>query len=179
MGIYTGGPLRYGYRLVPSEERNRKGKQLKKYEIDLEQYIVVRKIIESTINRGTGSTTMARLLNEQGYLTNNGSVFTSTAVLQILRSHQLRGFTKEGETLQKLKMISDEESKQINYILEQRGKVDEEERRISKQVKGEALLSGNVFCVHCGGRLGIRHHKDRYEKKDGTVTIKDELKYYC
>lgn len=182
MGIYTGGPLQYGYRLAPSNVLNRKGKMLKRYEIDMEQYIVVRKIVEKTINNGIGSWRIAKLLDEQGYETNNGSKFTSTAVLQILRSSMLRGMTNKGETseaLQGLKMISEDEAERIDYILEQRGKTYDEKRRISRMVKGEALLSGNIFCAHCGGRIGVRHHKDIYKKKDGSISVKDELKYYC
>ena len=116
-GLYTGGALPYGYRIVPSGTKNRKGQELKKYEIDLEQYVVYRKIVEKTINNGTGSYVMAHFLNDQGYKTANGKKFTSKAILRILSASLPRGYTSEGETseaLQKLKIISDEEAARID-----------------------------------------------------------------
>lgn len=181
-GIYTGGALPYGYRTVPSGMKNRKGQELKKYEIDLEQYVVYRKIIEMTINNGSGSYVVAHYLNDQGYETANGKKFTSKAILRILSAALPRGYTNEGDTseaLQKLKIISDEEAAKIDEILKQRAKVDEEKRRIAKRVKSEAMLSGNIFCAHCGGRITTTHHKDHYFRKDGSEYLKDVLKYRC
>lgn len=181
-GIYTGGALPYGYRVVPSGVKNRKGQELKKYEIDLEQYVVYRKIVEKTINNGSGSYVVAHFLNDQGYKTANGKKFTSKAVLRILSSPLSRGYTNTGETsdaLQKLRIISEEEAARIDEILEQRASVDKEKRRIAMQTKGGAMLSGNIFCAHCGGRITTAHHKDHYIRKDGSEYLKDELKYCC
>ena len=181
-GIYTGGALPYGYRIVPSGEKNRKGQELKKYEIDLEQYVVYRKIVEKTINNGTGSYVMARFLNEQGYKTANGKKFTSKAILRILSAALPRGYTNEGETseaLQRLKIISEDEAARIDEILEQRAKIDDEKRQLALRTKGEAMLSGNIFCAHCGGRITTTHHKDHYFRKDGSEYLKDVLKYRC
>lgn len=100
----------------------------------------------------------------------------------ILSAPLARGLTLEGETseaLQKLKIFSEEEAGQIDMILEQRAKVDEEKRQLVKRTMGKAMLSGNIFCAHCGGRITTTHHKDRYIRKDGTETVKDELKYRC
>ncbi|MCM1181416.1 MAG: recombinase family protein [Clostridium sp.] len=181
-GLYTGGALPYGYRIVPSGVKNRKGQELKKYEIDLEQYVVYRKIVEKTINNGTGSYVMAHFLNDQGYKTANGKKFTSKAILRILSAALPRGCTNEGETseaLQKLRIISDDEAVRIDEILKQRAEVDEEKRQLAIRTKGEAMLSGNIFCQHCGGRITTTHHKDHYFRKDGSEYLKDELKYRC
>lgn len=181
-GLYTGGALPYGYRTVPSGTKNRKGQELKKYEIDLEQYVVYRKVIEKTINNGTGSYVIAHNLNEQGYKTANGGRFTCMTVTRMLTAPLARGYTKEGETseaLQKLKIITEEEAERIDEILKHRSKLDEEKRRIATTTKGEALLSGNIFCAHCGGRITTTHHKDHYFRKDGSEYLKDELKYRC
>lgn len=181
-GIYTGGPKVYGYRMVPSGVKNRKGKELMKYEIDLEQYVVYRKIVEKTINNGTGSYVIAHFLNDQGYKTANGKKFTSSAVTRILSAPMARGYTNEGETseaLQKLRIISKEEAERIDEILKQRAEIDDEKRQLALRTKGEAMLSGNIFCAHCGGRITTTHHKDRYIRKDGSEFVKDELKYRC
>lgn len=181
-GLYTGGALPYGYRTVPSGVKNRKGQELKKFEIDLEQYVVYRKVIEKTINNGTGSYVIAHDLNSQGYKTANGSKFTCMAVTRMLSAPLPRGYTKEGETseaLQKLKIISEEEAVSIDEILKHRSKIEEEKRRIATKTKGGAMLSGNIFCAHCGGRITTTHHKDHYFRKDGSEYFNDELKYRC
>lgn len=181
-GLYTGGPMPYGYRTVPSGVKNRKGKELKRFEIDLEQFVIFRMIVEKTINNGSGCYVIAHYLNDQGYRTANGSRFTSMAVRRILSSSLPRGITNEGETsepLQKLKIISEEEAAQIDEILRQRTVVDEEKRRIAMKTKGQAMLSGNLFCAHCGGRMITSHHKDHYFRKDGSEYLKDVLKYRC
>lgn len=181
-GLYTGGAIPYGYRTVPSGVKNRKGQELKKFEIDMEQYVVYRKVIEKTINNGNGSYVVAHYLNDQGYKTANDGKFTSKTIIRMLSSPLARGYTKEGETseaLQKLKILSEEEAARIDEILEQRAKVDEEKRRIATKTKGGAMLSGNIFCAHCGGRITTMHHKDHYFRKDGSEYLKDTLKYCC
>lgn len=113
-GLYTGGPLPYGYRTVPSGIKNRKGQELKKYEIDMEQYVVYRQVVEKTINNGNGSYVVAHYLNDHGYKTANGNKFTSRAIRRMLSTPLARGYTNEGNTseaLQKLKIISEEEAK--------------------------------------------------------------------
>ncbi len=181
-GIYTGGALPFGYRTVPSGVRNRKGQELKKYEIDMEQYALYRMIVEKTINNGSGCYVIAHYLNDHGYRTANGKKFTSMAIKRILSAPLPRGRTIEGETseaLQRLKIISEEEAERIDVILEQRAKVDEEKRQLALRTKGQAMLSGNIFCAHCGGRITTTHHKDHYFRKDGSEYLKDVLKYRC
>ena len=181
-GIYTGGPLQYGYCLIPSTEVNRKGQPMQKYAVDMEQYVVYRMVVEKTINNGTGSYILARMLDEQGYRTNNGGKFTSKSITRMLTAKMPRGYLEDGETseeLQKLKIISDEESARIDEILEQRSKKDEDKRRIARTTKGKALLSGNIFCAHCGGRMITTHHRDHYIRKDGSEYLRDDVKYRC
>lgn len=144
--------------------------------------MVYRKVVEKTIHSGTGSYVIAHELNDQGYKTANGGKFTCMAVTRMLSAPLPRGYTKEGETskaLQRLKIINEEEAERIDEILKQRANVDEEKRRIATKTKGEALLSGNIFCAHCGGRITTTHHKDHYFRKDGSEYLKDELKYRC
>lgn len=181
-GLYTGGPLSYGYRLVPSGIMNRKGQELKKYEIDLEQYVVYRKVIEQVIYQGQGSYVIARKLNEQGYKTANGSDFTSKAILRLLSSPLSRGCTSNGETskaLQKIRIVSEDEAEKLDKILKRWSATDMEKRSTALTAKGKAMIAGNVYCAHCGGKISTTHHRDYYIRKDGSEYLKDELKYRC
>ncbi len=181
-GLYTGGLIPYGYRLVPSGVRNRKGQELSRFEIDPEQYIVYRMVIDRTVHNGTGSHILSKYLNEQGYRTANGSKFKCATIIRMLRSPMARGRNSEGETseaLQALKIVSDDEAAVIDEILRQRGEIDDSKRKVAIRTKGQAMLSGNIFCAHCGGRITTTHHKDRYIRRDGSEYLNDELKYRC
>jgi hypothetical protein len=37
--------------------------------------------------------------------------------------------------------------------------------------KGKSLLSGNIFCGHCGARLTLTTNGKKYQRKDGGVTV--------
>lgn len=45
--------------------------------------------------------------------------------------------------------------------------------------KGKALLSGNIFCAHCGCRLATSRYKERYIKRDGTSSGTEYTRYIC
>jgi hypothetical protein len=53
------------------------------------------------------------------------------------------------------------------------------DRRIPLNTKGNSLLSGNVFCGHCGARLVITTNGKKYLKKDGEVTVTPRTRYIC
>ena len=63
-GLYTGGAIKFGYRLVDSGLVNRKGAVIKKYEIDPADSEVVRLIDDMTVHNGYGSWRMADYLNK-------------------------------------------------------------------------------------------------------------------
>ena len=45
--------------------------------------------------------------------------------------------------------------------------------------KGNALLSGNVFCGHCEARLTLTTNGKKYLRKDGEVTVTPRTRYVC
>ena len=181
-GQYTGGPVKYGYHLIDSGHVNRKGHKIQMYEIDPVEAEVVHMIDEMTIHKGYGSWRMADYLNKKGYRLHTGNPFTSTAVNRILRDTFYCGCLSDGSTseaLQKLILRAPETFARIRFILTQRTKKNDEKRQIALRTQGKALLSGNVFCGHCGGRLTTIRYKDSYTRKDGTLYSVDMIKYSC
>lgn len=180
-GFYTGGSVRFGYHLVDSGLVNRKGARIRKYEIDPESE-VLHMIDEMTVHKRYGSYRMANFLNKNGYLQNGGGKFTSIKVNRILHAPFYCGRLEDGTTspqLAALRLRSDDTYDQILYILEQRQNKNEEKRHIALQTRGQAMLSGNVFRVHCGGRLTTIRYRDSYTRADGTVYSVNEIKYWC
>lgn len=181
-GLYTGGPIRFGYHLVDSGLVNRKGAKIRKYEIDSAESEVLHMINDMTVRKGYGSSRMADFLNKNGYQPNGGGKFTSIKVNRILRDSFYCGRLEDGLTssqLEALRLRSDDTYDQILYILEQRQNKNEEKRHIALQTRGQAMLSGNVFCAHCGGRLTTIRYRDSYMRADGTKYAVDQIKYSC
>ena len=181
-GLYTGGPVKFGYRLVDSGLINRKGAVIKKYEIDPVDSEVLHMIDDMTINKGYGSWRMADFLNKEGYKPGSGGKFTSIKIIRILRDVFYCGRLEDGATSEKLAALrirSDDTYEQILYILDQRQSKNEEKRHIALQTKGQGMLSGNLFCAHCGGRLTTIRYKDSYTRADGTEYSVNQIKYSC
>ena len=181
-GLYTGRTVKFGYRLVDSGLVNRKGIPIKKYEINPEESEIVHMIDDMTIHKGYGSWRMADYLNKNGYKPSAGGEFTSIKVIRILRDAFYCGRLEDGTTSEKLQALqirSEDTYGQILEILEQRQNKNEQKRHIALQTKGQAMLSGNLFCAHCGGRLTTIRYRDRYTRADGTEYSVDQIKYSC
>lgn len=181
-GLYTGGPVRFGYHLADSGLVNRKGAKIRKYEIDQTEREVLHMIDEMTVHKGYGSYRMADFLNKNGYEPNGGGKFTSIKVNRILRDPYYCGRLEDGTTspqLEALRLRDDDTYDQILYILGQRQNKNEEKRHIALQTRGQAMLSGNIFCAHCGGRLTTIRYRDSYTRADGTEYTVNEIKYCC
>ncbi len=181
-GLYTGRSVKFGYRLVDSGLVNRKGIPIKKYEIDPIDSETVHMIGDMTVHKGYGSWRLADYLNKNGYRLSSGGKFTNTKIVRILRDPFYCGRLEDGTTsgkLQTLQIRSEETYSQILYILEQRQSKNEEKRHIALQTKGQAMLSGNLYCAHCGGRLTTIRYKDSYTRADGSKYSVDQIKYSC
>ena len=55
---------------------------------------------------------------------------------------------------------------QAQFILNQRSSKNEEKQQIAKTTKGSTLLSGNIYCAHCGQKMVSTSYIDRYNRAD-------------
>lgn len=182
-GLYTGGFVPYGYRLVHKGRFNKKGQPAKDLEVDPESSELIKMIYKKTIVDGYGSYRLADYLNKHGYKTVNNGKFQCNTIIRILKNPIYRGdlILADGTVkhFENLRIVSDEDYDKINQILKQRAKKDEEKRQVCLSTKGQALLSGIAYCAHCGGRLTVMHYKDKKKLADGTIKEYESLKYYC
>lgn len=182
-GIYTGGPVPFGYKLVGTGTKNRKGCEINRLEIEEGEAEIVRMIFNKFRCDGYGSYRIAQILNDAKVKTHNGSKFQSNSILRILHNKIYIGYLVSGDAVSpyipELHIIDNEEYESVQFILNQRSRKDEEKRQIAMSTKGKAMLSGNVFCAHCGHRLTTICYKDRYERRDGTVNEAVVIKYSC
>ena len=182
-GLFTGGIVPYGYRLVSRGRKNKKGQEMRDLELDPEQAEIVKLVFKYTIELGYGSHMMAEYLNNLGYRTHKGAEFQSGNILRILRNPICRGFLQRGEArserMEALQIVSDADFFKAQDILDQRARKDESKRTIAMTNKGKTLLGGNVYCAHCGCRIVTTSYTERYKRKDGSLYERENCRYVC
>lgn len=182
-GIYHGGATPFGYRAVHKGRVNKKGQPVKDLEIDWQEAEYVKVIFNKTLNEGYGSYRMAEYLNKLGVKTHNGRNFQCNSVNRILKNRLYCGYYVAGETtspkLEHLAIIDENVFDSVQDILRQRSRKNEEKQHIARTTKGRTLLSGNIYCAHCGGRLISSGNSERYIRKDGTIAVTSTLRYVC
>lgn len=181
-GLYIGGAVKFGYRPVDSGSVNRKGVPIRKYEIDPEEREILEKIDNMTLHKGFGAWVIADMLNKEGYHTRDGEKFNGQKIRRILKDPFYCGRLEDGSTSEALKALrlrSEEDYARILTIMDQRSRKNEEKRHVAIKTRGRAMLSGNIFCAHCGGRLTSIHYTDSYTRADKSVCNVDQVKYSC
>ena len=182
-GVYTGGPVPFGYCTVKNGRLNKKGREVLDIAVEPREAEWVKKLYHLTINEGWGSYKLAMYLNDNGMRTHGGAKFQSESVIRILRNKMNLGYARNSEQelpyLPHLQIIDEITFEQARFILDQRSKGFDEKRTIARQTKSKNLLSGIMFCGHCGGRLTSIVYRERYTRKDGTVYDRSQLKYLC
>lgn len=182
-GIYRGGPVPFGYMLENRGRLNKKGKPSYDLAVNPEEAEWVKVIFEKTVKDGYGSFRIANYLNKQGVKTHNDSKFQCNTVLRILRNKLYCGYMVSGETispqLKDLQIIDEKLFEQAQFILNEREKKNDENRKIAYQTKSSALLSGIMYCAHCGGKLTAIRHTDRRRREDGSLYEMTRAKYLC
>ena len=182
-GIYTGGVTPFGYKAVQSGRVNKKGRSLIDLVPDPSEAPIVRMIFEKTVHEGYGTYRVARMLNEMNIKTHKGSKFQPNTVNRILRNRIYCGHYVSGDTISPhiphLQMVSEEIFDQAQKILCQRVAKTEERTQIARNTKGKTLLSGNIYCSHCGAKLIATSHMDRKIRKDGSKYEVRSHRYIC
>ncbi len=182
-GGYRGGPPMFGYQLVSTGKTNRKGRLINVLCIEEREAEHVRELFRLTAEEGKGTHQLANYLNQKGVRTHKGAEFQPTGVLRILQNRIYIGHldTKEikGPYQENLRIIDDDTFYKVQEILEQRSAKNAEKRTISLNTKGPTLLSGNVFCGHCGGRITASSSSSFYETKAGAKQRYPSRNYVC
>ena len=182
-GVYRGGPTPFGYKAVHNGRLNKKGQPVRDLQIDIEEANIVKEIFNKTINDGYGSFRLAQYVNNLGVRTHNGAKFQSNTINRILKNKMYCGYyitvNAMSQKLDNLVIIDENDFNAAQYILGQRSKKNDEKRHIAMTTKGKSLLSGNIFCGHCGGSLVYSERTENYHRKDGTIGASTYLRYIC
>ncbi len=136
-GNWVGGNILYGYKVVN-----------KKIEINEEQAPAVRLMFEEYAN-GVGKVEIVQHLNELGYRTNNNKMFTLPSIQNALHNKKYIGLYKNDfvENNNYYPAIVDKETfDRVQERLKQN-------QRFGGKSKINFILSGKLFCGHCGASM--------------------------
>jgi len=182
-GVYTGGVTPFGYKTVPSGRFNKSGKELVDLVIDQSEAPIVRLIFDKSVSEGYGSHRLSSMLNSMGIKTHNGSGFQCNTVNRILKNRTYCGYYISGDIvsphLPHLQIVDEETFDQAQLIITQRSVKNDEKTQIARNTKGKTLLSGNVYCAHCGTNMIATSYVDRYTRKDGSIYEVRKQRYIC
>ena len=124
-----------------------------------------------------------KLMNYIRFWQANGeSQKTSARVKTRLNQMTLDGkFTGgvESPYIERLHIIDENIFDQAQFILKQRSSKNEEKQQIARTTKGSTLLSGNIYCAHCGQKMVSTSYIDRYDRADGSQYRVRRQRYIC
>lgn len=151
-GIFCGGSCPYGYQLIMSGRKNNRGYHVHDLGVEPNEAAVICKIYDYHIRYGYGSRKIASELASSGIFNRQGEPFHPSSIKAILQREQLTGIMCRGNTcsdiIPELQIISPEVFRKAQQITEKR-----KQHQIPRTVTGQNLLSGNIFCGYCGGRI--------------------------
>ena len=151
--------------------------------INEEDAAIVRLIFDKYTKEGIGIQRLANFLNNGGYANPTGNRWSYNTIRNVLHNPTYTGYLRSGDSrspfIPELQIISQEQFDRAQEILRQRADTLKNTPRVPLNMKGNALLSGNVFCGHCGARLHLSTANKCYTKADGIKVRKPRVRYVC
>lgn len=180
-GRFRGGCAPYGYQLIKKGRIGKKNRELYDIEINQDEAAGVKEMFDLADHYGYGGRRISSELKAKGVVNiRTGEPFHYSSIQNILKNVMYMGILRSGETkseiFPELQIIAPEQFERIGKGRQQRRadyeqkcadawqeevtlengteiEVNRPPRACPKRNSGRALLSGNVFCGHCGGRI--------------------------
>ena len=182
-GRFRGGYAPYGYRLVPSGILNKRKHEVSKLEIDEDEAKVIRMMFNLCVGSGYGRCKIANLISGQDIKTRNGGNWHEATVGHILHNIAYTGVLRSGdsqsEIFPELQIIDPDTFELAQKLMAERVNEANEKRTMPRNTSGQSLLSGNIFCGHCGGRLTLTTNGTVRRHADGGEVARRRVRYVC
>lgn len=180
-GYFTGRVCPYGYKLVKSGRMNKRRQEVHDLAICEEEANVIRIIFQMARTYGYGAQSIANRLNALGYKNRSGENWRPATLQSILKNVVYIGILRSGESRspvqERLRIVDEKTFNDVQAMIEKRSRKYQENRTISLSGRGSPLLSGNIFCGHCGARLCVTTSGKGRKRTDGTDVIR--TRYCC
>ena len=179
-GRFRGGTPADGFQLVKKGRTGKKNRELYDIEINPDEAFAVKRMFDLTDRYGYGGRKISTILKNEGIINlRTGEPFHYSTIQHILANIMNAGILRSGETqsdvFPELQIIPLEQFQRVTKAREQRSinyaiKCGWETEKVTledgneatvvrssgsypRKIVGKALLSGNVYCGHCGGRV--------------------------
>ena len=143
--------------------------------------VIVRVMFRLAADEGYGAQRIANYLNAQGIKNRSGANWHPATIQAMLRNVLYIGILRSGDTtsepLEHLRIVDNDTFETVREMLKARSRQYRETCAKPLSTRGNALLSGFVFCGHCGARLCITTSGKYGRKKDNAYTIR--TRYTC
>ncbi|MDR3730267.1 MAG: recombinase family protein, partial [Oscillospiraceae bacterium] len=177
-GRFRGGIVPSGSRREKQERFNKKNHEVNEILLDSDEAAVVRIMFEKYVYEGFGAQRLSRWLYHNGYLNRKGTNFANTTIIKMLKNIMYVGILRSGETrseiFPELQIIPLELYERAQELMEARTMHHNE---VPFNSKGKALLSGMVYCAHCGSKLVLTTSSGRRAK--GEPKRETRIRYAC
>jgi DNA invertase Pin-like site-specific DNA recombinase len=182
-GRFRGGTPPYGYCLEKSGILNKRKHEVNKLVISEDEAEVVRMIFNLCVSAGYGRWRIATFLNDKGIKNRNKTNWHEASVATILHNVMYKGVLRSGTTFsepfEELQIIDPCTFDLAQRLMTERINEKKDERTVPLNTSGQSLLSGNVFCGHCGGRLVLTTNGKVIKlSNDETKRVK-RIRYIC
>lgn len=182
-GRFRGGTVPYGYRLEKTGKFNKHNKEIRYLVIDDTEAQVVQTMFDLCVSYGYGRNRIASYLNEHGFKNRKGEKWCETTIGVMLHNVQYIGILRSGDSFsnpfENLCIISSEVFEKAQNIMKLRSTNSKADRIIPLNTKGQSLLSGNIFCGHCGGRLVLTTSGKVVRMRNGETKGTKRIRYIC
>ncbi len=182
-GHFKGGIAAFGYDLVKSGRINKRKHELFDLKVNPEEAIVVKMIFDKYTLEGYGAHRITTWLNNNGYRARTGKMWHEATIRGILRNLTYTGVLRSGDAhsqvIPELQIISPEQYKRAQKIMQERSDKKKETRTVPLNTKGKSLVSGKVYCGHCGSKLTLTTSGRYRKRKDGTIDTTKRIRYAC
>lgn len=143
------------------------------------------KDIYKYVYEGYGAQRIATYLNNAGYRARSGKCWHPGSLRGMVGNLTYMGVLRCGdarsELMPELQIIPQEEFEAAQRIREDRSAhaAEEAEHHVPLRTRGQALLSNNVYCGHCGARLALTTSRKWRKLPDGTLDDTLRIRYTC
>lgn len=171
-GLYAGGYVPYGYRIVKKGTVNHKNREVYDLEIDSYEADVVKLIFQLAYENFLGARKISNELAKRGIKNKKGKLFGQSTINSILDNVAYTGVLKSGDTISKihphLQIIKPSVFEFVQKLRRARRSKDTEIKEKSSMscndvsdvpTFGKGLVSGIIHCDCCGAKLRTKSTK--------------------
>lgn len=170
-GIWRGGNCPYGYKLIHTGRLGKKNRPLYDLVVDEATASIVQEIFDLIVRQGMGTLRAANFLNAK--YPNPNKIWTAQTIRGMIRNPIYTGRMHmndiQSKPIERLRIVDDEDlsfgtyaiakripTKYLNHRKAEDATIPENTTKVS--VYGATMLSGILYCGHCGKKLVGGYH---------------------